>query len=46
MTCLNDIRSTFLDYFARQGHAKVPSSSLVPETDGLNLRQFKMKIKY
>ena len=28
-----EIRQAFLDYFARQGHAKVPSSSLVPEND-------------
>ncbi|MEJ6395023.1 alanine--tRNA ligase [Gymnodinialimonas sp. 2305UL16-5] len=33
MTSLNDIRSTFLDYFARQGHAVVPSSPLVPRND-------------
>lgn len=28
-----EIRQAFLDYFARQGHAKVSSSSLVPEND-------------
>ncbi|MBZ2188258.1 alanine--tRNA ligase [Alcanivorax sp. JB21] len=28
-----DIRQAFLDYFARQGHAIVPSSSLVPADD-------------
>ncbi|WP_111656253.1 alanine--tRNA ligase [Isoalcanivorax indicus] len=28
-----DIRQAFLDYFARQGHAVVPSSSLVPADD-------------
>ncbi|MFP1683112.1 alanine--tRNA ligase [Alloalcanivorax sp. C16-1] len=28
-----EIRQAFLDYFARQGHAKVASSSLVPEND-------------
>ncbi|MEY1661619.1 alanine--tRNA ligase [Isoalcanivorax beigongshangi] len=28
-----EIRQAFLDYFARQGHAVVPSSSLVPEND-------------
>jgi len=28
-----EIRQAFLDYFARQGHTKVPSSSLVPEND-------------
>ncbi|MEX3015516.1 alanine--tRNA ligase [Gymnodinialimonas hymeniacidonis] len=33
MTSLNDIRSTFLDYFARQGHEVVPSSPLVPRND-------------
>jgi len=29
----NEIRKSFLDYFARQGHAVVRSSSLVPEKD-------------
>lgn len=33
MTSLNDIRSTFLDYFGGQGHAVVPSSPLVPRND-------------
>ncbi len=33
MTSLNDIRSTFLDYFGGQGHAIVPSSPLVPRND-------------
>ncbi|QXT38603.1 alanine--tRNA ligase [Gymnodinialimonas ceratoperidinii] len=33
MTSLNDIRSTFLDYFGRQGHEIVPSSPLVPRND-------------
>ncbi len=33
MTSLNDIRTTFLDYFAGQGHAIVPSSPLVPRND-------------
>jgi alanyl-tRNA synthetase len=33
MTSLADIRSTFLDYFARQGHEVVPSSPLVPRND-------------
>src|SRR5690606_789310 len=28
-----DIRQAFLDYFAQQGHAVVPSSSLVPHDD-------------
>jgi alanyl-tRNA synthetase len=30
---LNDIRSTFLSYFAKQGHEVVPSSPLVPRND-------------
>ena len=29
----NDLRSTFLNYFAANGHAIVPSSPLVPEND-------------
>jgi alanyl-tRNA synthetase len=33
MPSLNDIRSTFLDYFARNGHEVVASSSLVPRND-------------
>ena len=33
MPSLNDIRSTFLDFFGRNGHAVVPSSSLVPRND-------------
>ncbi len=33
MPSLNDIRSTFLDYFARQGHTVVESSPLVPRND-------------
>ena len=33
MPSLNDIRSTFLDYFARNGHAVVESSPLVPRND-------------
>ena len=33
MASLNDIRSTFLDYFRRQGHEVVPSSPLVPRND-------------
>src|SRR6056297_2619651 len=33
MTSLADIRSTFLDYFSRQGHAVVDSSPLVPRND-------------
>ena len=30
---VNQIRKTFLDYFAKQGHKVVPSSSLVPDND-------------
>jgi alanyl-tRNA synthetase len=33
MPTLNDIRSTFLDYFARNGHEVVASSPLVPRND-------------
>ena len=33
MASLNDIRSTFLDYFARNGHEVVDSSPLVPRND-------------
>ncbi|PPB81249.1 alanyl-tRNA synthetase [Albidovulum inexpectatum] len=33
MPSLNDIRSTFLDYFRRNGHEIVPSSPLVPRND-------------
>ena len=33
MASLNDIRSTFLNYFEKQGHAIVPSSPLVPRND-------------
>jgi len=33
MASLNDIRSTFLSYFERQGHAVVASSPLVPRND-------------
>ncbi|MEM8633136.1 MAG: alanine--tRNA ligase [Pseudomonadota bacterium] len=33
MTSLNDIRSTFLDYYRRQGHEVVASSPLVPRND-------------
>ncbi|QBY00400.1 alanine--tRNA ligase [Rhodophyticola sp. CCM32] len=33
MASLNDIRSTFLDYFARNGHQIVDSSPLVPRND-------------
>jgi alanyl-tRNA synthetase len=33
MPSLNQIRQTFLDYFAKQGHEVVSSSSLVPQND-------------
>ena len=33
MQTLNDIRSTFLSYFAKQGHEIVASSPLVPRND-------------
>ena len=33
MPSSNDIRATFLDYFAGHGHTVVPSSSLVPRND-------------
>ena len=33
MTSLKQIRSTFLDYFAADGHAKVHSAPLVPQND-------------
>ena len=33
MSGVNEIRSSFLDYFARNGHTVVPSSSLVPRND-------------
>jgi len=33
MTGVNDIRSAFLAYFAREGHEIVPSSPLVPRND-------------
>ena len=33
MPTLNDIRSTFLSYFEKQGHEVVPSSPLVPRND-------------
>jgi alanyl-tRNA synthetase len=32
-TALNDIRTTFLDYFAKNGHEVVASSPLVPRND-------------
>ncbi len=33
MTSTNDIRRGFLDYFAKEGHAPVPSAPLVPQND-------------
>ena len=33
MSGVNEIRSTFIDYFAKAGHEKVASSSLVPHND-------------
>ena len=33
MTPTNDIRRSFLDYFANEGHARVPSAPLVPHND-------------
>jgi len=33
MASSNDIRATFLEFFARHGHEVVPSSSLVPTND-------------
>ena len=33
MKTLNDIRSTFLGYFEKQGHSIQPSSPLVPQND-------------
>ncbi|GLS43505.1 alanine--tRNA ligase [Methylobacterium brachythecii] len=33
MSGVNEIRSTFLNYFAKAGHTVVPSSSLVPKND-------------
>jgi alanyl-tRNA synthetase len=33
MSGVNDIRSSFLDFFARRGHEVVPSSPLVPRND-------------
>jgi alanyl-tRNA synthetase len=33
MSGVNEIRSSFLDYFARNGHERVPSSPLVPRND-------------
>jgi alanyl-tRNA synthetase len=33
MTSTNDIRRSFLDFFERNGHARVPSAPLVPHND-------------
>ncbi|MGN6849566.1 MAG: alanine--tRNA ligase-related protein, partial [Sphingomicrobium sp.] len=33
MTSTNDIRRSFLDFFASEGHTKVPSAPLVPQND-------------
>ena len=33
MTSVNQVRATFLDFFAKNDHAVVPSSSLVPRND-------------
>lgn len=33
MSGVNEIRSTFLNFFAREGHEIVPSSSLIPRND-------------
>jgi alanyl-tRNA synthetase len=33
MSGVNEIRSTFLDYFAKHGHEVVASSPLVPRND-------------
>ena len=33
MSSLKEIRSTFLDYFAADGHTKVQSAPLVPQND-------------
>jgi alanyl-tRNA synthetase len=33
MSGVNEIRSTFLDFFAKKGHTVVPSSPLVPRND-------------
>ncbi|MBO81915.1 alanine--tRNA ligase [Citromicrobium bathyomarinum] len=33
MTSTNDIRRTFIEYFEKRGHARVPSAPLVPHND-------------
>ena len=37
MTSTNDIRRSFLDYFEKHGHARVPSAPLVPAGRGLRM---------
>ncbi|MDO8590484.1 MAG: alanine--tRNA ligase-related protein [bacterium] len=34
---LNDVRQKYLDFFAKRGHAVIPSASLVPENDPTTL---------
>ena len=33
MTSTNDVRRGFLDFFEKNGHARVPSAPLVPQND-------------
>ncbi|WP_033919848.1 alanine--tRNA ligase [Sphingomonas sp. 37zxx] len=33
MTSTNDIRRSFLEYFAKEGHVRVPSAPLIPQND-------------
>ena len=33
MTSTNDVRRSFLDFFEKNGHARVPSAPLVPHND-------------
>src|SRR5687768_3577275 len=33
MTSTNDIRRSFLEFFEKNGHARVPSAPLVPQND-------------
>src|SRR4249919_26026 len=33
MKSVNEVRSTFIDFFAKNGHAVVPSAPLVPRND-------------
>jgi alanyl-tRNA synthetase len=37
MSGVNDIRKSFLDFFARNDHRAVASSSLVPPTERISL---------